>query len=242
MIEKFVLFVCPSRSGHSFIGSAIDAHPNACVGHEMNVMNKFIKGRWKDKDSMFRDIFDKTQVFDKNGRLTPNRFGDKHDQSMHGQVKGDMSGLILLGNKNGKIDLDIDDYMAHLEEFRRFIAPAEVRALSVLRNPLDASGNPDWYYTTQERYDELTIPKMVVCYEDFVRDTRNEMAAIVRFLGLPLDELHLATVDDKSYKEPIRSRRRMQHNKKYRAKKPLFKQACVDLPLYKRYESDLGDD
>ena len=37
-VEKFVLFVGYRRSGHSIIGSMMDAHPNMVISHEFNIL------------------------------------------------------------------------------------------------------------------------------------------------------------------------------------------------------------
>ena len=38
-VKLFVLFVGYPRSGHSIIGSLLDAHPNVIIAHEFNVLN-----------------------------------------------------------------------------------------------------------------------------------------------------------------------------------------------------------
>jgi hypothetical protein len=40
-IKTFVIFVANARSGHTLIGSLIDAHPNAMVSNELNVLQSY---------------------------------------------------------------------------------------------------------------------------------------------------------------------------------------------------------
>ena len=40
-VERFVLFIGHARSGHSIIGSMMDAHPNMVISHEFQVLEKW---------------------------------------------------------------------------------------------------------------------------------------------------------------------------------------------------------
>ena len=39
-VETFVSFIGFGRSGHSFIGAVLDAHPNIVIGHEFHVLQE----------------------------------------------------------------------------------------------------------------------------------------------------------------------------------------------------------
>ena len=43
--ERMVMFVGQSRSGHSLVGSLIDAHPEAVVAHEIHALKHLLQGR-----------------------------------------------------------------------------------------------------------------------------------------------------------------------------------------------------
>src|SRR6056297_1246638 len=43
-VEAFVQFVGFPRSGHSLIGSVLDAHPHAIISHELDTMGLIKKG------------------------------------------------------------------------------------------------------------------------------------------------------------------------------------------------------
>ena len=38
-VQSFCLFACYSRSGHSLVGTILDAHPNAAVAHEGKIFD-----------------------------------------------------------------------------------------------------------------------------------------------------------------------------------------------------------
>ena len=43
-VEKYCMFVGYTRSGHSLVGSLLDAHPNIIIGHELNALKLFQQG------------------------------------------------------------------------------------------------------------------------------------------------------------------------------------------------------
>ncbi|VEP11940.1 conserved hypothetical protein [Hyella patelloides LEGE 07179] len=43
-VEKYCMFVGYTRSGHSLVGSLLDAHPNIIIGHELNALKLFEQG------------------------------------------------------------------------------------------------------------------------------------------------------------------------------------------------------
>jgi hypothetical protein len=41
-VESYAMFIGYPRSGHSLIGALLDAHPNAAIAHELDVL-KYVK-------------------------------------------------------------------------------------------------------------------------------------------------------------------------------------------------------
>ena len=60
-VKKFVFFVGYARSGHSIIGSLMDAHPHVVISNEFflftkfNVLNKATDSTWKD--NLFKSLY-----------------------------------------------------------------------------------------------------------------------------------------------------------------------------------------
>ncbi len=46
--DFYCMFIGYPRSGHSLIGSLLDAHPNIIISHELNVLKKLYMG-WKEQ-------------------------------------------------------------------------------------------------------------------------------------------------------------------------------------------------
>ena len=43
-VERYCMFIGYTRSGHSLVGSLLDAHPNIIIGHELNALKLFERG------------------------------------------------------------------------------------------------------------------------------------------------------------------------------------------------------
>ena len=48
-LETIILFIGYSRSGHSLVGSLLDAHPEILVSHELHLMKHLLSGASTDK-------------------------------------------------------------------------------------------------------------------------------------------------------------------------------------------------
>ncbi len=243
--DKFVLFLAGPRSGHSWIASAIDAHPNACVGHEQDTLRKFQawrKGRAKHKqenydklfsspETLFSGIFRADQYFNENGRKTPSRWTKHYDQSIPGQIKENSDGIQVIGNKNGGFDLTVDRYFHELELFQQFI-DIPLYFFVVIRSPFDAGHSERVIRKIQHRYYRLTYPKHLIYSEDFIQDPIKGMEDLLNFLELPVLRDHIDNVAKRTLKKRHRSRDRLNHTK---SKLVGIARACQEYPLFNRY-------
>ena len=78
-IEKYCMFIGYPRSGHSLIGSLLDAHQNMVIAHELDAM-KYVKYGFS-KEQIFYLILENSKNFTKKGRewtgysyLVPNQW------------------------------------------------------------------------------------------------------------------------------------------------------------------------
>ena len=93
-VKYFVQFLSFPRSGHSLIGSLLDAHPNAVVSHELDVMGLIQKNLsgW----SVYGLIKSNSETFTENGRYW-NGFSYKVENQPHGASEN----LQVIGDKKG---------------------------------------------------------------------------------------------------------------------------------------------
>ena len=62
-VEKFVLFVGYARSGHSIIGSFLDAHPSIVIAHEFMIFKKWLSHSGdtiRNKSALFNKLYRKS--------------------------------------------------------------------------------------------------------------------------------------------------------------------------------------
>lgn len=116
-VRSFLQFAGFPRSGHSLIGSLIDAHPDALVSHELDILG-LLEAGWSQRD-IFSLIGSESAAFMAHGRywngfayVVPNQFnGRATAPTVIGDKKGDWAvrrtqhDPALLDRLHGAIDL-----------------------------------------------------------------------------------------------------------------------------------------
>ncbi len=129
-LERFILFIGYSRSGHSLVAALLDAHPNIVVSHELHAVRHLKAG------IAFSEVAQAIQLnsyyFNHYGRGYTG-----YDYRVLGQHQGRCSELKVLGDKkaNGTCrallkDLDLVHWLERA-------VPAPVTFIHVIRNPWD---------------------------------------------------------------------------------------------------------
>lgn len=127
-IRYFVLFVGSARSGSTLVRSLLDAHPNAIIGNELNVIGHMLRGSsWEEALSA---ILENSESFSKSPIHT--------DYNYRVPLENDQSGKIrVIGDKKaGRTTIYFLDDPDLLEQFLNW-AEAPVRFIHCLRHPLD---------------------------------------------------------------------------------------------------------
>lgn len=129
-LQRFVLFIGYSRSGHSLVAALLDAHPNVVVSHELHAVKHLKAG------SAFSDVARAIQL----NSYYFNHFGrgyTGYDYQVPGQHQGHCTELKVLGDKkaNGtcRALLKDPDLVGWLER----TVPVPVTFVHVIRNPWD---------------------------------------------------------------------------------------------------------
>lgn len=129
-VETFCMFVGYPRSGHSLVGSLLDAHPNAVIAHELNVLKCVEEGF--DKGRIFRLVLDNSRRIAKSGRKW-----DGYSYKVPNQWQGRFERLQVVGDKKGGASTGIlsstPDVLRRLQD----TIDTDVRFIHVVRNPYD---------------------------------------------------------------------------------------------------------
>jgi len=216
-LETLVLFLGYPRSGHSIIGSVIDAHRNAVVSHRLDSLKYLESGLTPHQ--VFYLIWQNSQRFAAAGRkLTAYRY------AIPNQWHGRFDTLRVIGDQEAKWTTLRLAQQPRLLERLRSVPSMRTRFIHVVRNPYD--NITTWSRRTQSDLDSMidryfalcgnvaTISEqlgieeqMVVRHEEFVADVDCSLRRLCGFLGLEPSAEYLRDCRSVVYKAPNRTRR-----------------------------------
>lgn len=235
-IEAFCLFVGYGRSGHSIVGSLIDAHPNAAVAHELHAVKRYFEG--VPRDVLFDRLFETAQAQARDGRRASRADGGEYIHRLEGQTKPAPEALRVIGDKKGagtawqfsRRGLD------QIDRFRAYLG-VPLKQVHVIRNPFDvvAAGEarggsrfPSLLPVVAEIRRRSRGPDWLdVYHEDLIADAGREMTRVLEFLGLPVIAAHLERCRAHVFVEP--------HRRRYEAAWPAGRREDVEA-LIARYD------
>jgi hypothetical protein len=220
-VETYCMFIGYPRSGHSLIGSLLDAHPNAIIAHELDAL-KFVKARF-DKHQLYQLLLDNSRRFARRGR----RWTGYAYEVPH-QWQGRFDELRVIGDKKGgRSTIRLTDDPELLHRLQKTVA-TEIKFVHAVRNPYDnvatmhkralEHGYNPALMTTVEDYiarcevnadlkKRLEKGKMLdVRHESFIGAPKSSLRELCDFLGLGYDEAYLEDCANIVFESPHRSR------------------------------------
>jgi hypothetical protein len=195
-VSLYCFFLGSPRSGHSLLGSLLDAHPMIVIAHELDALPLVDAGY--SREQLFWSILDNSRRFAESGRgwagysyAVPNQWQGRFD-SLHvvGDKKGGASTLYLAEVNPAAVDA-----------LRRRVG-VPIRVILYHRNPFDVLGTVAHRGNRAEITMELaramvrrfeTIDRarnalaanerLDIYHERFLRSPRDHLARAVHFLG-----------------------------------------------------------
>ena len=141
-VEKFVFFVGYSRSGHSIIGSMMDAHPDMVIAHEFMLFKKWQnQPMLKSKENLFNALYRDSLLDATEGMRTVEKDMKGYTLQMEQSWQGRFRKLKVIGDKSGGMVAKLyaknpnDAHRTYLEISDTVKIP--IRVLHVVRNPYD---------------------------------------------------------------------------------------------------------
>ena len=215
-VERFVLFIGYPRSGHSLVGSLLDAHPDAAIAHERDVLELMRNGF--SREQVFWLLLERAREFTAAGRAWTG-----YTYAVPNQWNGRFRNLRVLGDKKGgntARQLIAEPHLLHCCE--AFTALPH-RYVHVTRNPFDniatiAKRSVVPLETAAERYMALVgaVAKARADYgpaewidlrqEDLIADPRAFLTRLTGFVGLDAPEDYLKDCASIVFAEPRRTR------------------------------------
>jgi hypothetical protein len=200
-IECFCFFVGYARSGHSLIGSALNAHPEIVISHELDVLHFIHKGFRRSQ--LFSLILERDRDFEAIGRVWTG-----YEYNVPHQFQGRFDRLRVIGDKKGGRTAFLLGQRPELLDQVRTTVGVPIRVIHVTRNPFDnvvahasrqhwsISETIDWYEKrcrasaqTSMRLDPDEL--RLVPYESFTEEPQRWLSELCRFLGVDAQESYL---------------------------------------------------
>lgn len=200
-IETFCAFIGYPRSGHSLLGSLLDAHPQMVIAHELDVL-RLVAAGWP-RHAIYSRILNHDASFTASGRQW---YG--YDYRVPGQWQGRTSELRVIGDKKGGMTTEQLGARPELLERLRRTVDVPLRLVHVVRSPYDnittmarrsgqtlehAAGRYfDLCATVARVKEEVDEDEVLdVRHEALINDPRANLRRACRFLGVdpPADYL-----------------------------------------------------
>jgi hypothetical protein len=200
-VDHFLLFVGYPRSGHSLIGSLLNAHPEMVVSHELGVLDYVNHGF--TRTALYGLILERDREFGSLGR----QWAD-YDYTVEGQFQGRCGRLSVVGDKRGRhANIRLTRKPELLDRLRTTVG-VPLRVLHVTRNPYNniatmAKRSGAAIDTAITRFETLcdgtaSIRQLLepdeiadLSYDQFLTDPRGGLDSMCRFLGLEADQAYL---------------------------------------------------
>ena len=128
-LQSFVMFVGYPRSGHSIVGSLLNAHPNLVIGHRLRVL-RYV-GAGFGRQQLCGMVLLADERFARLGRVGSKRY----NYSVPGQWQGRYRDLQVIGDSNVT-----NNYLRRRPELLprlRQVMDLPVKLVHVVRNPYD---------------------------------------------------------------------------------------------------------
>lgn len=217
-IRIYAMFLGYPRSGHTLIGSLLNAHPEVVIAHELNAL-RYVQWRFS-RDRIFALLLRRDREFARIGRQWSG-----YDYRIHGLSQGTWRQLRVIGDKRGGASTRLLHRRPYLLERLRATLDMPLRVFHHVRNPFDniarmamVSGvdlphaaeryfrNVAWANETIARLGKSEL--MHVYHEQLIADPRGTLETLLGHIGLEPDPEYLETAAGYVMSTPRRSRER----------------------------------
>jgi hypothetical protein len=154
-LERFCFFIGYSRSGHTLVGTMLNAHPEMVIAHELDAV-RFVMHGFR-RSQLFPLLLERDRQFGSMGRTWSNYQYDSPDQ-----YQGRFERLRVIGDKRARSSvLQIARDPRLLDRVRKVVR-VPITVLHVMRNPFDN-------IATEARRNKMTLAASTRWYEQICR-------------------------------------------------------------------------
>ncbi|HVY53043.1 MAG TPA: sulfotransferase [Gammaproteobacteria bacterium] len=216
-VKAHCLFIGYPRSGHSIVGSLIDAHPNAVIAHELDVLQFLEYDLGFSRQQLYGLIVDNSQYWDKQRRVWSG-----YDYHVPNQWQGRAKKILVIGDKKGGISTRrLKDDPLLLSKLQK-LTGVEIKIIHVVRNPFDNIATiaikegrllrdaADYYFSSVEVNHTLQsqYSTQILCveHEQLINQPTETLVQICNFLNLNPSTQYLRDCSSIIKKSPHYSR------------------------------------
>lgn len=221
-VERYCMFVGYTRSGHSLVGSLLDAHPNIIIGHELNALKLFQQG--VNCQRIFYFLLQNSRRKARAGRQETG-----YSYEVPNQWQGKFQSLKVIGDKRGSAT----NYIIRTNPEVLNILPdrldVPIKFIHVVRNPYDnittmiARKKADLeyginsyftkcktvaYLKTQIREQDI----LDIRHESLIDDPKATLKQLCNFLEVETNQQYLDDCASIVFKSPNKTRFKYQWN------------------------------
>ncbi len=216
-VGTFVVFIGHPRSGHSLVGSLLDAHPEIVVSHELDAL-KYVAAGYR-RDQLLALVLEHAKVNAAAGRKS---WG--YSYAVPGQWQGRYQRLTVVGDKRGRATTarlaDRPELLDRLAE----AVDVPVSVVQVVRDPFDNIATM-WRRARTSTLDDQIEAYFSLCatvdaitrrhpperfhrlqLEDLIADPRRCLGELCDFLAVPPDPGYLDACASIVFGSPRRTR------------------------------------
>ena len=165
-IEKFAFFIGYARSGHSIVGSFIDAHPNMVIAYEYRVFDKISKLGTGDRETLFNRLYSTSYRNAisgwTSGKDTAKNYSLQVDYPWQGRYDKRIS---VIGDKSGGrtamiYEASPQNFVERYTQLKKMVK-IPLKSVFVVRNPFDLISTRVLYHCYEELKEILkrTLPE-----------------------------------------------------------------------------------
>jgi hypothetical protein len=215
-VEKYCMFVGYTRSGHSLVGSLLDAHPNIIIGHELNALELFQKGI--DRRKIYYYLLQNSRRKAAAGRQETG-----YSYKVPNQWQGKFQTLKVIGDKRGSATNFIIRTNPEILKVLPNRLDVPLKFIHVVRNPYDnittmiARKKADLEYGINSYFTKCKtvayLKKQIsendildVRHESLIDDPKTVLSQLCDFLGVEANNNYLDDCASIVFKSPKKTR------------------------------------
>ncbi len=231
---SYCMFIGYQRSGHSYIGALLDAHPNTAIGMEVDALN--LVDLNYNRNQLFFCLANNAKIFTK----VLENVWTGYSYAVPESSQGKFNKLLVIGDKKGgKSTLRLGEKPELFEKLIK-LTKLPVKVIHIIRNPFDNISTMCLRYIERglpfddkvfqskiDRYfEKVEINNILranneysiieIYQEAFIANPKKELGKIIQFIGLNDVDGYLDKCASTTYKTPHKSRNKIEWSEEFK--------------------------